>query len=326
MTDQAATTVLHEPDLYAITALIGDAKPAQTKLLVRLAESVQMRREHAHPKWEDLFCMNLISWAGERMGPVLRRLVDAEARVARIEAERNCLAMAVLFATQWKPDAPMSLREGIEEILDTMPEAPEPATASVARASVLREASEHTRQSCPTRDHVKAGACHPCRDAADRINRLADSVEAGLTDAAHASPPGAETPTPADVLREAADRILALGIARGWSIWAADLIHPDRKFVDTGAPDDEESEVLYGAADDGRPGTTGHYRVAGTRRTWCDERISAPWPTKRAPWEVCPGCKDARAAAEAAQQQPSCSGAAIDHDETGICNHPKPQH
>ncbi|MFK0069732.1 hypothetical protein [Streptomyces sp. NPDC091046] len=31
-----------------------------------------------------------------------------------------------------------------------------------------------------------------------------------------------------------AEQITALGKARGWSIWAADYIHPDREFVDTG--------------------------------------------------------------------------------------------
>jgi hypothetical protein len=38
--------------------------------------------------------------------------------------------------------------------------------------------------------------------------------------------------------REEADRITALGKARGWSTWAADYIHPDREFVDPGAPED----------------------------------------------------------------------------------------
>ncbi|MFF1282198.1 hypothetical protein [Streptomyces sp. NPDC058299] len=38
-------------------------------------------------------------------------------------AERDCLAMAVTFALQWTPDAPVGLREGIEEILATMPAA-----------------------------------------------------------------------------------------------------------------------------------------------------------------------------------------------------------
>lgn len=47
------------------------------------------------------------------------------AHAGRIAAERDCLAMAVQFAIQWRPDAPMGLREGIEEILSTMPAAGE---------------------------------------------------------------------------------------------------------------------------------------------------------------------------------------------------------
>ncbi|MGC0427635.1 hypothetical protein RKD32_003990 [Streptomyces sp. SAI-195] len=34
--------------------------------------------------------------------------------------------------------------------------------------------------------------------------------------------------------RHLAEQITTLGKARGWSIWAADYIHPDREFVDTG--------------------------------------------------------------------------------------------
>ncbi|MEH0555994.1 hypothetical protein [Streptomyces sp. B21-101] len=40
----------------------------------------------------------------------------------------------------------------------------------------------------------------------------------------------------AATLRDAGDRIAALGKARGWSTWAADYVHPDREFVDPGAP------------------------------------------------------------------------------------------
>jgi len=40
-------------------------------------------------------------------------------------AERDCLAMAVQFALQWKDSATLELREGIEEILATMPAAKE---------------------------------------------------------------------------------------------------------------------------------------------------------------------------------------------------------
>ncbi|MHA4819347.1 zinc finger domain-containing protein [Streptomyces aculeolatus] len=40
----------------------------------------------------------------------------------------------------------------------------------------------------------------------------------------------------AATVRTAAERITAFGKARGWSTWAADFIHPDREFADTGAP------------------------------------------------------------------------------------------
>ncbi|MEW2351487.1 SPOR domain-containing protein [Streptomyces sp. NPDC006684] len=69
-----------------IAAQLGDAKPATDKVLTSLAASVADRRAHEHPAWEDLYCLNLVSWAGERMAPVLRRLLDAEARVAELEA------------------------------------------------------------------------------------------------------------------------------------------------------------------------------------------------------------------------------------------------
>ncbi|MEU2111862.1 hypothetical protein [Streptomyces sp. NPDC019507] len=43
-------------------------------------------------------------------------------------AERDCLALAVQFALQWKEGAPVGLREGIEKILATMPAAVEKDT------------------------------------------------------------------------------------------------------------------------------------------------------------------------------------------------------
>lgn len=40
---------------------------------------------------------------------------------------------------------------------------------------------------------------------------------------------------------------------------------------------------------------TGHYRVPGTRNTYCGKRVSGPWPTKRAPWDICQTCAKAEA-------------------------------
>ncbi|AQS70890.1 hypothetical protein [Streptomyces pactum] len=65
---------------------LASAKPASTELVAGLAKTVRDVRDHQHPAWEDLYCLNLLSYMGERMGPVLRRLLDAEARVAELEA------------------------------------------------------------------------------------------------------------------------------------------------------------------------------------------------------------------------------------------------
>lgn len=79
-------TVLTDEQRAAITELIGNAKPATTGLVLHMAKAVHDRATHEHPTWEDLYCLNLVSWLGERMAPVLRRLLDAEAHVAELEA------------------------------------------------------------------------------------------------------------------------------------------------------------------------------------------------------------------------------------------------
>lgn len=83
----AAPAPLPPEERERIAALIGDAKPATDRLLMSFGESVRDRREHEHPTWEDLYCANLAAYMGERMGPVLRRLLDAEAEVVRVRAE-----------------------------------------------------------------------------------------------------------------------------------------------------------------------------------------------------------------------------------------------
>ncbi|MFI2033680.1 hypothetical protein ACH470_03110 [Streptomyces bottropensis] len=65
----------------ALASFIGEVtKPAEIGLVLSLGESVRNAREHDHTtQREDWFCMNLASFMGERMGPVLRRLLDLEA-------------------------------------------------------------------------------------------------------------------------------------------------------------------------------------------------------------------------------------------------------
>ncbi|MFE4691211.1 hypothetical protein ACFRH6_14275 [Streptomyces sp. NPDC056749] len=73
----------------AIAVQIGEVQPATDALIGSVAESVADVRNHTHPSREDLYCMNLTSYMGERMAPVLRRLLDAENEVAQLQAQRE---------------------------------------------------------------------------------------------------------------------------------------------------------------------------------------------------------------------------------------------
>ncbi|MGW1814252.1 hypothetical protein ACWCQM_11900 [Streptomyces sp. NPDC002125] len=70
----------------AIAVQIGNVQHATDALIGSFAESVANVRNHEHPSWEDLYCMNLTSYMGERMGPVLKRLLDTETENARLRA------------------------------------------------------------------------------------------------------------------------------------------------------------------------------------------------------------------------------------------------
>ncbi|MGW5928024.1 hypothetical protein ACWF2L_17510 [Streptomyces anulatus] len=70
----------------AVAVQIGDVQPATDALIGSFAESVANVRNHEHPSWEDLYCMNLTSYMGERMAPVLKRLLDTETENARLRA------------------------------------------------------------------------------------------------------------------------------------------------------------------------------------------------------------------------------------------------
>jgi hypothetical protein len=66
-------------------------------------------------------------------------------------AERDCLAMAVQFALQWNESAPVGLREGIEQILATMPAAEEEATAAAATATPFFQPGRTYTEAAPFR-------------------------------------------------------------------------------------------------------------------------------------------------------------------------------
>ena len=109
----------------AITVQIGDVQPATDALIGTFAESVANVRNHEHPSWEDLYCMNLTSYMGERMAPVLKRLLVAESEADQLRARVAELEAALADATEPDVDgagrtyqeynpAPRDLRPGAD--------------------------------------------------------------------------------------------------------------------------------------------------------------------------------------------------------------------
>lgn len=99
---------------------IADAKPATPGLLVQLADSARQVREHDHAtQREDFFCLNQTSWAGGRIAPVLRRLLDADAEVDRKRAALSeaCDQIAELEARVAELEAELvSVRSSVDRV------------------------------------------------------------------------------------------------------------------------------------------------------------------------------------------------------------------
>jgi hypothetical protein len=98
-----------------------EQRPATDLLIIQLAETVQQVRDHEHPeRGEDLYCLNLHAYMGERMAAVLKRLADTQAEVrswkdrhtALADEASNLLSPPDTEATIYVlPDSPKMLRE-----------------------------------------------------------------------------------------------------------------------------------------------------------------------------------------------------------------------
>lgn len=78
-----------------LAALPGQA--ATPEVVEQLAKTVLDRHAHIHPeRGEDLYCLNLTSFMGERMGPVLVRLREVEAEVERLRGADARVRKAVV--------------------------------------------------------------------------------------------------------------------------------------------------------------------------------------------------------------------------------------
>lgn len=76
-----------------MTANLDDFRPATDLMIAHLRETVAEMRAHQHPeRGGDLFCLNLTSYLGERMGGVLRRLADEQAETRKWQERHTALA------------------------------------------------------------------------------------------------------------------------------------------------------------------------------------------------------------------------------------------
>ncbi|MFK0172632.1 hypothetical protein ACIQU5_27930 [Streptomyces sp. NPDC090306] len=135
-------------------ALLGTVQPASNGLIERAAQAVKDYVTHEHPTWEDLHCLNLASWMGERMGVVLRRLVDAETRAARYRlawrlAYQRSIARAGAAdrASGRLTQAQEALQQSVFTILAYQ------MTQATIRETTLREAARTVRQKHSTMPH-----------------------------------------------------------------------------------------------------------------------------------------------------------------------------
>ncbi|MGW4305097.1 zinc finger domain-containing protein [Streptomyces californicus] len=174
----------------------GDA----VKLLRRLAGLTSTTEQPTGLTWQDradhavrLYATTAIELEDARRenGRLRERLAELEQQRDNAHAERDCLAMAAMFALQWKPSAPMSLRDGVEEILATMPSLAMPLTAAEleqGQADAEHLAAEHPDTIAALVDEIADDIPHrrAPQIAADYLARharlLADEARKRLTE------------------------------------------------------------------------------------------------------------------------------------------------
>ncbi|WP_327029741.1 hypothetical protein OG989_04245 [Micromonospora sp. NBC_01740] len=72
---------------------IDAIRPATDLLIAQMRETLGEIQAHEHPtRGEDFYCLNLVSWLGERMGPVLRRLADEQSETFKWRQKHTALA------------------------------------------------------------------------------------------------------------------------------------------------------------------------------------------------------------------------------------------
>lgn len=177
-------------DREVLAALIGDVQPASDGLLLSFAESVRNRREHEHPEWEDLYCANLAAYMGERMAPVLRRVIAAETRVRQLEAELQ-IGDAWTCHVCGKENSRATCLVCETDRPDAEPRTPKWLTDRQARlgnfvqCSASRCSFGEWSSKAEARGWVRRGdgwLCVQCADAADERTEIIARMPAGVPD------------------------------------------------------------------------------------------------------------------------------------------------
>lgn len=148
-------------DRAALLAQLGDADPATDALLGAVGDSIAGMRQHAHPRRDDSYCENLAQWVGEHEGPVLRRLLDAEAEADRLRAERDEMVRIAVGDGMRLQDGPVDEIRSLRAKFD----------AQRSRANTLDKlcrdlqarVAELEQQSEIRRVQREPGLCPPCR-------------------------------------------------------------------------------------------------------------------------------------------------------------------
>ncbi|MEU7228953.1 hypothetical protein [Streptomyces chrestomyceticus] len=150
----------------ALAVHLGDAQPAHADLVASFGEAITNIREHDHPKWEDLYCLNLTSYMGERMAPVLRRLLGAESEAERYRiawrGARTRAQSAGGAADRYAARA-RELQSAVQDML-------------FASLATQMERNELRTRVAEMEQQAATGRAEVLREEARRLRRLADEM------------------------------------------------------------------------------------------------------------------------------------------------------
>ncbi|MFE3578770.1 hypothetical protein [Streptomyces vinaceus] len=152
-----------------LAEMIGDVQPARVTVLLSLGEAVRDQREHDHSQREDWYCTNLVAFMGERMGPVLRRLLNSEAKAAQLAARVAELETERHGTNEALSDAAEQLRADRDRI----------ATLEAERSSLVADRDAQIVEWLGKKSREYGTSNREARAKAEAVWRMADKLSRG---------------------------------------------------------------------------------------------------------------------------------------------------